>query len=287
MTNRAGFFWASSLILACFPTSTVAQVEILDVGPGQREVTGSVISAETHQPVPSAVILISDSAGDVQLTTLSGVDGGFSFLPPEAGSYSIQVTSIGYGSVEGAVRVSAEGRIRLRVLMDVDPVELDQIEARARPHRITTDMTFEGFDARKVSERGVFFDEEEIARRKPSRITDLVARSSGFRILRSRGRQVDVESIRAIGNPFHRGNCLPDIWLDGLRVRVGGYKEEGPGLLYLNDVINPENLGGVEVYVGLSQIPIQFRGTNSVCGAVILWTKRAWVDRFEPPPLCR
>ncbi len=277
MPTRAGCLAIVILITPTLQVPVAGQVTIVNTRPGTPEVIGTVVEAESLRPVPNPTITLSDGDGDVLFTFSGDSLGAFRFPDTSIGTVQIAVEQIGYSRVEGEVNVPGDRALTLRVDLPVSPVPLSELEAlvRARPRHM--EMSLEGFTARSASVRGLFFDEEEIEQRNPSRVTDLVMRAPEYSLLRYRGRPVDVKVLRAQGGGFQRGimPCLPTIWLDGLLVREGGFRKgDEPGLLFLNDLINPEDIGGIEVYAGPAQTPIQFRGTGSMCGVVVVWSRR-------------
>lgn len=72
-----------------------------------------------------------------------------------------------------------------------------------------------------------------------------------------------VVSRRAIISFQNPGNCVPAIFLDGFQV-------EG----ILDHIVHPEDVEAIEAYAGISQIPPRWLGSHSVCGVVVIWTRR-------------
>ena len=69
--------------------------------------------------------------------------------------------------------------------------------------------------------------------------------------------------------------CFPDVWLNGVLVREGFVAERvEPGQLYLNDIVDPDFVAGIEVYTGPAQIPIQFNGSTAMCGVIVIWSQK-------------
>jgi hypothetical protein len=64
---------------------------------------------------------------------------------------------------------------------------------------------------------------------------------------------------RVIGSTAGEG-CVPELWVDGIRIRGGDW-----------NFLSPAAIDGVEVYVG-TNIPIEY--ATSSCGVVLVWTKR-------------
>ena len=62
------------------------------------------------------------------------------------------------------------------------------------------------------------------------------------------------------------------VYLDGIlvvrRSRTGRGSSSN-----INDFVIPIEIAGVEVYRGPSELPAEFAGMESRCGAVVIWTK--------------
>ena len=56
----------------------------------------------------------------------------------------------------------------------------------------------------------------------------------------------------------------PDIYLDGAVVQ-GGF--------FLNDLLNPDQIEGIEVYRSTTTTPPQFQKPGSTCGSIVIWTR--------------
>lgn len=252
-----------------------ASVEVLSRRPGPTQVVGKVIDVESQRPVPGSTIVVKDSLGQVLVSASGNEAGNFQFSPQVSGTYQLQVSSVGYAAIERAIVVFEDQMLTVRVPLHVQPVELEGIEASVQATPRHGGMAIAGFRARQAAGIGTFYDEADIEHRRPSRITDIVSRAPGMNVLLSGGRAVDVSTGRSQGGLRRTDQCLPDLWLDGVKVREGGYLSARVGMAtFLNDLIQPEAVGGIEVYSGVSQIPAQFRGTTSMCGVVVIWSRR-------------
>lgn len=259
-------------------TAAGGQVEVLGVLPGPSAVVGTVVDAGSGQAVPAADVALRDGGGSVVVVTVSEDDGSFRIHPPGPGEYTLEVSRIGFETLSGDLAFESEGSMTLRIGLRLRPVEVEGLSAEARARPRNTEMSFAGFEARRKMGKGTFFDEADIVRRKPSRLTDLVSRAPGLTVMRDGGRPVDVIMLRNQGGFRGSRPCFPEIWLDGLRIREGGYDvspgRSNPAGSFLNDVIPPEQVAGIEVYAGISQIPAQFNRSTAMCGVVVLWSRR-------------
>jgi hypothetical protein len=122
-----------------------------------------------------------------------------------------------------------------------------------------------GFSARKRGGAGYFFTREDIDRRKPNNITDMlknlpmvtVSSQRGGTLIRGRS---GITSIYA----QQRGNCT-EVFIDGFL-----WRDMGPGDLDM--FVNPEDVMGMEVYRS-EDVPNQFRRSGAGCIAIVIWTQ--------------
>ena len=65
------------------------------------------------------------------------------------------------------------------------------------------------------------------------------------------------------------GGCPVRFHLDGTPVRgLGGRMGES-----IDDLVRPQEIEGVEIYVSASSLAAEFGGSTSQCGVVAIWTK--------------
>ena len=54
----------------------------------------------------------------------------------------------------------------------------------------------------------------------------------------------------------------------------GAYVSDAMGPGGLDSTIFPNDILGIEVYLGFANVPPKFQRTTSGCGTVLIWTKR-------------
>ena len=207
-------------------------------------VTGLVEDA-LRQPVSGARLRIVGTL-DSSLTDASG-----SFRLISCGAKRrLAVKRLGFVPDTSAVADTARRHaVTLRAL----PVALSATTVKVRPGGIG--LLSSGFHERRDRGFGTFLGPEQLAQRFASNITQLLRGMPGVTVDSRPGTQMRV-TVRQCGNPT--------IWMDGVRMR-GGYALE---------VIDPQNIDGIEVYRGFSELPSQFHDPSG-CGAVVFWSKTA------------
>ena len=214
---------------------------------------GEVLELETGRPLyGAAVSLAAGPDGTRGLgTRVTGEEGEFLFRSVPAGLYTVSVTLLGFEDLRDTLRVGSERDLRVVLPLSVSPVPLSPIVVVSQRRR--SPLFLEGFESRRRTLGGTFFDREEIEERALYQFTDLMRMVPGMRVVPT--------SLYGHGVRF-RGRCVPALWLDGTRV------------IHTSDLdsfLQPGDLEAVEVYSG-SQLPARFG--PSACGAIIVWTRQ-------------
>lgn len=104
---------------------------------------------------------------------------------------------------------------------------------------------------------------------------DLFEEIPGARVLRSGlSRVVSLVGYRAMSlvykpdeDPYNKP-CFPTVWIDGLL--FASAKNEQPA--YIDDLVDPSDIAGMEVYQSAARIPVQFN-IGGTCGVIVIWTR--------------
>jgi outer membrane receptor for monomeric catechols len=115
------------------------------------------------------------------------------------------------------------------------------------------------------SERGFghFITREQIEKRNPANLSDMMRQIPGARLIPNRmGGTSTLRFSRAIMTPGR--DCPPQYWVDGVKTWA----------LNIDDIL-PQDVEGVEVYSGPSALPSQYntRDGTTICGVVLIWTR--------------
>jgi hypothetical protein len=137
--------------------------------------------------------------------------------------------------------------VELEVTRTVVPVREIRVRIAGSPSRLT------GFRRRRAAGIGEFIGEDEIRRRSPAVLSQLLRSSVGLDVGR------DLPGGPRIAS--RRGECRLTYFLDGMRA-------EGLNI----DALRPRDVVGLEIYHGGSRVPPQFVRRGS-CGAVVIWTR--------------
>jgi hypothetical protein len=160
--------------------------------------------------------------------------------------------------------------VQVTLRLAPDAIPLTPLTVTARTYPPSAYLTNAGFYERKRLGIGTFITRAEIARRNTHRFSDVLRSVAGMRIdpadAGGRSRSRVARSI---------GRCQPLLVLDGVVTTIGGGRSmfRGPDIP-LDDVLDPTDIEGLEVYRGSSELPMQYNVGTADCGAILVWTRR-------------
>ena len=221
-------------------------------------IVGVVTDQASGQPVPEVVVNV-DGIGRVAHTD---EDGRFSLSELTPGRHDVVFTHLGYRRRSVSIEVEAAHVVKLHVELAVDAIALDPIEVTV--DRLDRNLQSVGFYQREEDGWGDFLDREDLEYWNPVQLTSALTRFPGVTTVAdprmpSRG----FLALRRQGT-----NCIPTVYLDG--VRIGGGRDPA----WIDDIVSPGVVAGVEVYRNTAGMPPQYWGTGSSCGVVLIWLRR-------------
>jgi hypothetical protein len=184
-------------------------------------------------------------------------DGRFTIrdLPPRR--HLVRVRRVGFAPTFLMADLSDSTSTRARIVMrEFAGQVLGTVVVRAN----RGNARLEGFltRAEKGNGFGRFITAEQIAQRSPIQSSDLLWTVPGVRVTRTnRG------GTMLLG----RGGCRMALFINGFPAP----QMAGAGL---DEMVNPMDLAGIEVYNGQGGVPAELmRGPANACGTVAVWTK--------------
>jgi len=259
--NATGLLLAGALLLS---------LRLDGQATGSGAVTGRVL-VDSVTPLPQARVRIVG----VTTVVLSGDDGRFTLASIPAGSQVLEVRRIGYVAFEQWVKVVAGEALSLQITLDLVPVSLKAVEIKGAPAVLPA---MQAFEDRRAHGNGHFFTQTEIERMRPRVFTDVLRRIPGVQIGPSSGGFGGNEMVR-----MSRATGLAGLRSCPVLFYINGMPFQITGDMSINQFVAPEDVVGIEVYSGTSQIPPEFQRSlmNSRCGVVVIWTR---VGNEEAPP---
>jgi hypothetical protein len=208
-------------------------------------IIGRVFDETTGTAVTAAEVILLDRTGAMRAQSLADSAGWFRLVAPVPGPFRVRASSIGYArleTVEVNLEKGVELHLELRLSSQAVPHEPLRIVAR-RPYRLG--RLAEYYDRAQWTRRtglGRVYMRDDIERINPYNLSSL------FRMVPQR-----------VG-------CPMTYMVDGLEIDIE----------VLDAMIRPEEVEGVEIYRGATQIPAEYM-TRAGCGLVLVWT------RLDPP----
>ncbi len=232
------------LLVAVFPNRADGQVNT------------AVITGRVHNfdgaPVPGARVILVN----LRKTVATDSVGRFAFTDLRPGAYRLEANLIGYPPLYALIQINEGERKDVEFRTDSVGQLLPTIfvEGESQPDLIKPLTTFE---RRQSAGHGRFITREEIVRRNPMRIMDMIRFLPGVRA-DCRGFTCQ---IRLNQDPT---GCPPAFFIDDQHTNIA-----------VLDNTPPVDIEGVELYRGPSQTPPELNNEVARCGgAVVIWTRR-------------
>lgn len=236
-------------------------------GDGDDEVTagrfvGRVFDVESGQPMVGVEVHIAE----IFMSGVTNTSGRFLMPAVPPGRYAVEFSSLGYATRVDTVAIVSGQTSNARVRLSLDPLVIDPIEVTLEARELALEDV--GFYQRRAVGFGTFIDRTIIEETNPHKLTDLFLAIPGvsFVTVPPMGRAVVLRG----GRVGLDGMCLPKVVLDGV---VMDRSPDAPGLI--DQLVDPANVAGIEVFPSSAGLPIQYSGINSACGVILIWTRRS------------
>ena len=244
-----GRFTLLAVVAVLLPTALRAQT-----------IVGHALDAGNRAPLVGASVVLVDQTNDVQARTSTDAEGLFTLraLPP--GSYRVRVESLGYETTESGSLALGEGAepLPLEILLDPLPIELESVTVTAEAP-VSRNMA--GFLLRRASGFGSYIGPEDIERRNPFRVSDLLVSQTGFRRGGFTQQEIRVTS-RGSG-----GLCAPAVYVDGIR-------NHNAADYFDMEVPHVSLIRAIEIYREAHQAPFQPPALGGPqCAVIVIWTE--------------
>ncbi|MCK5651611.1 MAG: carboxypeptidase regulatory-like domain-containing protein [Gemmatimonadetes bacterium] len=243
---------------------TVAMSPVGGVARGESgRVAGQVRERENGGPLEGVEV----TAEETRLLQITNDRGRFVFPAVAPGQYTLTFHRLGYADRARQITVEADQILTLDVRMGVEPIELEPISVTVEGKSLALELA--GFYDRRDASPGFFISREQIEERMPVNTTDLFEGLPGVKVIREFiTRRVVLTGSRAVSFIQQPDDCNPAVWLDGQLVH-----HAGPGdTAWVDRIIGPGEIAGVEVYHRASRIPVQYN-VGGACGVIVFWTR--------------
>ena len=215
--------------------------------------TTAVLIGSVRDTAGAAISLAQLSIGSVRV--LSDSAGRFTFASLPAGSVLISIRRLGFEPDSARVEVG-QGRVdSVHFTLVMLPGKLPGIVADAEAEERLRLADF--YRHRDAGNGGYFFNRRELNATRVFRVSDVVRRVPGVRLIPDRSGRLQLRMARSL-------NCAPDVWIDGLRA-------EGMNI----DDVSLQDVQALEIYRGPAGLPPEYNNRlgRPGCGAVVIWTR--------------
>lgn len=237
-------------------------------GTGGSVLAGTVRGRESGEALAGAGVRLLEG----ERTTVTGVEGRFTFEGLAAGRHRLVVEHLGRTSDTVAVTLEEEARSEVRMTLGQDPVRLSGLEVSVE--RTVRDSDLRGYFRRMEAGNGRFVEGREVER---DGLIGALRRVPNLQVQECRRRGLVITGCYRL-TTVSRGStmslnlsCSPTLYLDGSRIGSAG-EFSGTALDALRSLPR-DAIEGIEVH-GPSTVPPRFGGAGGSCGVVLVWTKR-------------
>ena len=217
---------------------------------GGAQAVGRVVDLRGRGVAGAQVALWGTSA-----VTRTRQDGGFTLDSLPAGTHTLEVRALGFSPTRKPVDLRNGRTTNASVMLEEQAHVLASVTVYGKRRREWSDI--QGFLERSAAGRGGYFlTSADIDRHRPLRVSDVLRTIPGIRIA----------PAEHFGNRvLMRGDCVPAVYIDGTRLMDND----------IDGMLDGRQLGGVEVYRGVGETPVEYSALNGgSCGAILLWSKR-------------
>ena len=221
-----------------------------------QQVQGRLLEAGNRTPIMLGTVALLDTTLAVVDQTFTDEEGHFVLRAPTPGDYYIVADRLGYQpGADGVLELGVGGYIPIDFFLRPKPFELDPLVATAERQRITRHLTSQGFFERMDQGFGHFITPEELER-KNAFDWETVLRAIPGVYPSDEGAFGSAVVFRGWRGEF----CSPPIYYDGSPIQD-------------LTVIDPSDVGAVEVFTRSTGLPLIYGGTEGACGAILIWGK--------------
>jgi hypothetical protein len=213
---------------------------------------GRVLDKATRAPVPAAEVSIPE----LRAKTLTNDRGYFSFGERPFGTYSLEVSAIGYAKADVPIHVAGNLTQIAEVELVTQPIEIPGLSVTITAPSVQRNI--EGLMQRMALGFGTFFTRETLEQRQTARLGEFLREVPGFEVLMPGAGEKASLVVRGL-------TCDPEVYLDGVHVPL----DEATGV----NEFTVRDYEAIEVYRG-NETPAQYlRPDIRPCATILLWSR--------------
>jgi hypothetical protein len=237
----------------------LGRIALLRIPPNYVALKGIVTDFQTGEAVAEVPVMVNGT-----IVAVTAPDGTFENprvqMPP--GANLIEFRRMGYAPLRNELLVEeGASEAALSVTLQRLAVPIEDVVVEGEYEELARGK-LRGFYERRGSQRGHFLAPEDIEKIDAVRTTDILKAAPG--VIVTPGQYGGFVTLAR--NDTRCGTQQPAFYLDGAPLRLFNNQS-------LDGVINRGDIVAVEVYSGVSQIPLQYKPPNPTCGVILLWTR--------------
>ena len=222
-------------------------------GQSVGSITGTVRDS-TGSPIPGVEVAVVDTRSRAR----SDSAGTFRIGGIPTGKRGVSFRRFGFDPLTTTATVELGQTASMTVVLapfatEIEGMTVEELSRRRQSLNDFFDRSTRGF--------GRFITREQIEKRNPMNLSDMMRMIPGARLVPNRnGGTATLRFARAqMGR-----DCPPQYWVDGVKTWA----------LNIDDII-PQDVEGIEIYSGASTVPPQFntKEGTTICGVVVIWTR--------------
>jgi hypothetical protein len=211
-----------------------------------------VVRRPDGEPLEGARLTFWGSGVEVATTST----GAYRMQELPAGTYTMEARALGFLPQRHAIDIMEGNETVTDLRLESFGTYLDTVKVTAR--RVFASREMRDFEERRKRGFGTFLDEDDIEKRNPFFMADLLRMTPGVQVIPGQfGSRI---LMRGMG---FSAFCYPAVFIDGMKVmNVDGD---------IDAFVNVQEIRAMEVYPRGGSVPVQFQ-TLDGCGSLVIWT---------------
>lgn len=237
-----------------------------EAGSRSLRIVRGTVSDSAGRPVPEATVLVKEKA-----IAQTDSAGEFRVELPDRAAVALDIRRLGFRPSRVHLGAGPDTSIGVAML----PLAQSLPEVKVERER-SGKLEIHGFYRRMADRaKGIntahFITQEEIEKRNPTRLMQLLENINGVRVGRSGSCNIHVRCWV----PKEPSGCFMSVFLDGQRLNrlaLDANTDPWGGSQYPDELIIPTSVAGIEVYSRVNQVPPQYQSLGG-CGVILVWTR--------------
>lgn len=250
-------------------TSLFCTAILIGIGarPSTSQVTRGSVAGFVRDSAGSAIRDVQLGITGTDIHALSDAFGHYVLNEVRPGRVGVGARRLGFSPETVAVQVVAGEVASADLRLDAMPVSIAADLILADPLRGKMGQ----FNRRKSRGIGSFVTREDIEKRRPSALSEMIGTLPGVGFTQQMAGEPQPVHMQRSMNTTASGNCTVQLYVDGHPYPNGNL-----------DDFSPQTVEGIEVYRSASQIPGDFRTRDATCGVIAIWTRDPDAARRQP-----